>query len=320
MKIGMRRTRPHATHLEAANIFDKQKSFPTIAYLDHKFMAKEKLSDVFKTVGQPTITYVKRANGRLETQLNNALNERGVLCLITGPSKTGKTTLYREVLQHRNEIPLIVRCDKSKTCDGIWKQALKSVEFDRLELKTINKAKKTSGELELTPKLGWAWLAEISAKIKGSVGYERSENEARRRVLAEPGPELLIPLLKETNCTLVIEDFHYLDELQKILIFQQWKQFIDNEVSVILLGTTHRAVDIANSNKDLLGRIVQVDVGHWEHKDLERISELGFDHLEVKAAKSVRSLIAVEAAGLPIIVQQTCLALLTAEGVEHSEK
>ena len=55
----------------------------------------------------PTVTYVKRNDGQLEKQLHDALNERGQLCLVTGPSKTGKTTLYREVLDRRNELPLV---------------------------------------------------------------------------------------------------------------------------------------------------------------------------------------------------------------------
>ncbi|TXN63555.1 hypothetical protein [Methylobacterium sp. WL6] len=234
--------------------------------------------------------------------------------------KTGKTTLYHEVLSLRGEIPLIVRCDKNKNCDTIWKQALEAIGFERLELKTVNKNFKNSSELELGSKLNWAWLADINARIKGSLGLEKGETEARRRVLADPGPDLLVPLLKTTNCVLVIEDFHYLDDMQKIFLFQQWKQFIDNEVSVVVLGTTHRAVDIANSNKDLVGRISQIDVGHWESKDLERISELGLNHLSVKSAKDLRIFIASEAAGLPIIVQQACLSTLTTEGVEYSDQ
>lgn len=283
-------------------------------------MAREKISEIFKTIGQPTVTYVKRANGFLETQLRNALNEAGSLCLITGPSKTGKTTLYREVLSNRSEIPLVVPCDGTKTCDNIWQQALEAVDFDRIEVRNINTTNKTSGELELGSKIGWAWLADLSTRIKGTYGREKSDSEARRRVLADPGPDLLIPILKNTNYVLVIEDFHYLNDTQKTRLFQQWKQFIDNEVSVIVLGTTHRAVDIANSNRDLVGRISQIDVGHWEHKDLERICELGFKHLSVQATKGVQNFIATEAAGLPIVVQQTCLEALTSEGAEYADQ
>lgn len=283
-------------------------------------MSFEKLSDVFKTVGQPSVTYVHRSNGKLETALNNSLNESGLLCLVTGPSKTGKTTLYRQVLSSRNEIPLIVRCDRTKNCETIWKQALEAIDFERIEQRTHATTAKSSGELELGTKIGWAWLADATARLKGSYGRERSETEARKRILAEPGPDLLIPLLKSTNHILVIEDFHYMEDSNKIVLFQQWKQFIDNEISVIVLGTTHRAVDIANSNKDLMGRISQIDVGHWEMKDLERICEKGFDHLKIQSTKGIRHFIASEAVGLPIVVQQACLNIITSEGAEYSHQ
>ncbi|WBU28754.1 hypothetical protein OOZ54_19125 [Rhodopseudomonas palustris] len=277
----------------------------------------EKLADVFKTIGQPTVTYVQRDSGKLDRQLRDALNERGQLCLVTGPSKTGKTTLYKEVLFSKSLLPLTVQCDKSLTTDELWKRALEQVDFERTETIAGGKVIKVSGEVEGGGKLSWKWLAEITAKVKGSTGIDLNEQETRKRILATPSPDLLIPLLKHANFVLVVEDFHYLEDSEKILLFQQWKRFIDNEVSVIVLGTTHRAVDIANSNRDLIGRISQIDVGHWDNKDLEKICELGFKHLGGELPSRQREIIAQEAVGLPIVVQQTCLELCTADGSEY---
>ncbi|WP_424140027.1 ATP-binding protein [Roseomonas chloroacetimidivorans] len=278
----------------------------------------ERVADVFKTIGQPTVTYVQRDSGKLEKMLRSALNERGQLCLVTGPSKTGKTTLYREVLASRDQVPLIVQCDRNKTCATIWQQALEAVDFERIDSKTSTTATKAAGEVEVGGKLGWKWLAEATGRLKGTVGRDWSEADVKKRVLAEPGPDLLLPVLKATEYVLVIEDFHYLEEKEKILLFQQWKRFIDSEVSVLVLGTTHRAVDIANSNKDLLGRIAQIDVAHWSQSDLEKIITQGFDHLGVKIAPKQRAMIATEAVGLPIVVQQACLQIFTLKDIEFS--
>lgn len=81
---------------------------------------RELISDIFKAVGQPTITYVARDSGKIEKLLSSALDERGQICLVTGPSKTGKTTLYREVLSQRGEIALVVQCDRSTKVTDIW--------------------------------------------------------------------------------------------------------------------------------------------------------------------------------------------------------
>lgn len=172
-----------------------------------------------------------------------------------------------------------------------------------------------NGDLEGQGKLGWSWLAGVSAKLKASIGRDREESEIRQHVLADPGPDLLVPILKSTNYILVIEDFHYLEDEEKILLFQQWKRFIDNEISIIVLGTTHRAVDIANSNKDLIGRVKQIDIEQWSLDDLKRICEAGFEHIGLTLSSSVSEAIAKEAVGLPIIVQQTCLQLFEGRGL-----
>lgn len=57
-----------------------------------------RIRDVFKSLGQPTTTYVEREEGLYENKLALAIEAKGKLCLLTGPSKTGKTTLYKKVV------------------------------------------------------------------------------------------------------------------------------------------------------------------------------------------------------------------------------
>ncbi len=66
-------------------------------------MAKKeiKVADVFKTIGQPTVTYVERKKGYFENLLSDTIDSNVQLCLITGASKTGKTTLYKRVLEQK---------------------------------------------------------------------------------------------------------------------------------------------------------------------------------------------------------------------------
>ena len=159
---------------------------------------REKIADIFKTMGQPSTTYVQRENGKLERELEGALNEAGQLCLITGPSKTGKTTLYRQVLNKRDEIPLIVQCDKDKTCKSIWASALESIDFERVTSRSPSVKSGSSVETEVSSKISWAWLANLAGRFKVTTSNDASESELRSRILAEPGPDLLMPVLKNT--------------------------------------------------------------------------------------------------------------------------
>jgi len=105
---------------------------------------------------------------------------------------------------------------------------------------------------------------------------------------------------------LVVEDFHYLNRDVQIEIFQQWKYFVDEGVSVLVVSTSHHAGDIARANPDLTGRIRLIDISQWSIEDLEKIVKKGFDYFRLKNGALFKRFIATESVGIPIITQQVC--------------
>lgn len=272
-------------------------------------MTQKKVSDVFKTTGQPQATYVARNKGVYEKKLREGVESGGRVCLVTGPSKTGKTTLYGHVLSELGYSPLIVRCDDNVSSEDFWKQALEAIDFSRIsEISNTNNTE-SSGVGKVQGSLGWSWLAGLIGEVSLGVKKGMEDSEIRERILAKPSPNHLIPVLRELALKLVVEDFHYLNESVQRTIFQQWKVFVDEEISVIVVGTTHHAVDLARANKDLLGRITQIEAGVWPEEDLLEIAKKGFKYLGVPLDCSVVKPIKNESAGLPIIVQDVCRQL-----------
>ena len=275
-----------------------------------------KIRDVFKSLGQPTITYVEREDGLYENKLALALEARGKLCLLTGPSKTGKTALYNKVATNQKLEVLVVRCDSGLTTSEFWKRVLEKIDFERLITRQGSKGSQVSGGGKVGAKIGWAWLAEMLGEVSLGVNSSMNEIEIRERILSKPSPDHLIPLLQELPIILVVEDFHYLQPDVKTNIFQQWKIFVDNEVSVIVVGTTHHAVDLAYANKDLVGRISQIDLSTWNENDLKKIAIQGITYLKVPFPdSSAIDAIAKESAGLPIVTQDVCYQLFVDKGI-----
>ncbi|WP_162053904.1 hypothetical protein [Pontibacter pamirensis] len=268
-----------------------------------------KIKDVFKTIGTPSITYVSRNDGEYERLLAENLDVSGKLCLITGPSKTGKSTLYQKVLADINRLPLIMRCDGQMTIDDVWRKALEDVNFDRITASTALEDLQVTGSAKVGGNVGWAWLAKLIGEVSLGISDKVSESIAREKIISKPSPKHLIPILKNLPYVLVIEDFHYLDDEVKKSLFQQWKAFVDEEVSVIVLGTTHHAVDLAYSNRDLVGRIAHIEIGTWLTSDIEKIITSGFSYLNVPIKKSLVKFMATECVGLPIITQSCCLRM-----------
>ena len=278
------------------------------------------VSEVFKTKGTPTYTYVSVSAGTYEQQLCDAINEKGTLCLITGPSKTGKTTLIGNVCGKLGLRPLIVRCNAALTQEQLWKKALEQIDFRRPVSVTSGKGSKNELGGEVEGKLGWSWLAGMSGKVSTKLEKERSEDECRERILADPGPQHLIPALRHLPILLIIEDFHYLAKEVQVNIFQEWKAFVDEEVSVAVIETTHHACDIAFANKDLLGRVFHLPLTTWTEKDLAQIPIKGFDALNVTIDANVIHRISQESVGLPLLSQAICLEISLSHSIREKQK
>lgn len=137
------------------------------------------LGEVFKALGQPTTTYVERQSGRFERELSHALNEKGTLCLLTGPSKTGKTTLYSKVIKNRQAQPLIIRCHCNLKPIEFWRMALENIDFERLKSIQVIKGGTASGSGKVSGKIGWSWLAGLAGEVSTGVSKTRSETKIR---------------------------------------------------------------------------------------------------------------------------------------------
>lgn len=264
------------------------------------------ISDLFSGFGVPRQTYVAQEKGLYETQLKQGLKELGTLCLITGSSKTGKTTLYHKVLDGVNKTPLVIRCDSTIDSNEFWKRPLEVINFSVLKEVHAGKTSETNSKGKIGGKIGWEWFAGLIGEVSLSLKKGKTETEIREAIISKPSPNQLIPLLKTTNAILVVEDFHYLDAKTQKEVFQQWKAFIDDGVSVIVVGTTHHGVDLAYANPDLVGRIQQIDLMRWSKEDLNEIGNKEFNKLGIETPQFIINLISEESAGLPIITQQAC--------------
>ena len=212
------------------------------------------IEEVFSGIGFPEATYVAQENGKFERQLSQGIREGGTLCLIIGSSKTGKTTLYKRVLSNLDRVLLVIRSDASVDPNEFWKKPLEKVDFNRLKEKQVSRNTEFKGNTKIGVKVDWKWLAGLIGEVRLGITKKHGESDTREAILAKPSPSHLLPLLRNTNVILVVEDFHYLYESTQTNIFQQWKIFTDEGVSVIVVGTTHHGVDLAYANPDLVGR------------------------------------------------------------------
>lgn len=271
--------------------------------------------DVFKTQGSPRVTYVERDAGRYEYALEQALTSSGLLCVLTGSSKTGKTTLYTKVARDKKLLVVRVPCNSELTIQEIWRKALEQVHYARVVQDNETARVEVGGSGELGGRIGIPSFAGITGKSAANIQRARESRTTTESVFGAPSPEHLIPLLKNRRAILVFEDYHYLrPEVQKPL-FQQWKFLVDEEISVLVVGTTHHAADLAQANTDLIGRVSHIELPRWQRSDLLEIARKGLEYLGVGIDDGFVEQVAQESVGLPLITQAVLQDLLGAHGI-----
>ena len=87
--------------------------------------------DVFVTDGFPEFTYVPLASGEKETEFLEGLAQRNKIISISGPSKSGKTTLCKHVIENKTDYTLIyITGDSLTSASDLWHEAVKQVVDD----------------------------------------------------------------------------------------------------------------------------------------------------------------------------------------------
>lgn len=281
-------------------------------------MARLSLSEVFPTVGKPTLTYVERDDGVPERKLTASLQTPGQICMLTGPSKLGKTSLYQQVLPKIKREPLVIRCSGSLDARNFWASALEQLDFSRLAEKSTSWGLDAEATIGLQGEKGWSWLLSMLPALNIKAAVTGSKGSRQEFVNAELSAAHLIPLLKKLPLQLVVEDFHYLEQSVKVEIFQQWKSFVDHGVSVLVVSTAHHSAQLFTSNPDLTGRTRLIDLGQWQASDLAKIVKIGFDYLGIKNGVAIREFVSTESVGVPIITQQICYEFASQLNLDRS--
>jgi hypothetical protein len=119
---------------------------------------------VFVPGGRPSVTYNPRPELGLERQVEEYLDERHRVLSVSGPTKTGKTTLLRSMLSDR----VWVSGGEIRSLAEFWANVA-----DRLGLYSVVEAESsTSGTSTLSAEISGG-IPILSSKVGGEYGQEQ---------------------------------------------------------------------------------------------------------------------------------------------------
>jgi hypothetical protein len=261
-------------------------------------------SEVFVPNDQPIHTYVTRDNQKLEKDIEDYIHTDNIVISISGPSKTGKTVLFKKAVNEENIIP--VPGSSVESIFDFW-----SVVFSWIgEPITVVQASETKIEGKLSGTYeGKSSLLVMSAKFGGSGEVGASKTKSVQK--SEPFNPFtkIVDEIGKSDFIIFIDDFHYIPKDTQERLAKIIKSLAESGVKVCTASVPHRSDDVVRANPELRGRLATVDVGAWSVSELEVIGKKGFPLLNADIAPAVLRRLASESFGSPQLMQALCLNL-----------
>ncbi len=244
-----------------------------------KLGAKKRTHEVFGV--SPDVlqdSYVDRGN--LDEELTRLLRRRTHIAL-RGESKCGKSWLRRSVIPDA----LVVQCRLGRTMIDIYRDAL-----SQLAIRLVVESKdgdKLTGRVEAQAEAGVGLLAKVGIR---STIEATSEQGTTYKPVGRDLDDLrfIAELFKASKRKLVIEDFHYLSELERRACAFDIKTLWDHGCFVVIVGIWNDRNLFLNLNPDLSGRVQELPI-EWSDDDLHRIFAKGGAELGIEFSENIQS-------------------------------
>ncbi len=271
-------------------------------------------NQVFVPGGMPTLTYVSRSERNLERRLSAANDNLCKLVTVTGATKSGKTVLTKKIFPKGEHV--WVDGGTVKQEDDLWNFILESIDGHTIKTDSSTKEHSAGISGEVAAKGAIPLLVEGTGKVGTNYGGKRTKGSTE--TLALNPRAAAISQLRQVNCALIIDDFHYLNRDFQGNVVRALKPLIFDGQPVIFIAIPHRRFDAIKVEREITARLESIDVPSWEIDELLQIPTSGFPLLKIDVHPDVCRELAREAYGSPHLMQEFCRLLATDNGVTRT--
>ncbi|ELT4790557.1 ATP-binding protein [Salmonella enterica] len=281
-------------------------------------MQKQRVSQVFVPGGMPKLTYVERTQGEIREKLESAKDNLCKLVTLTGQTKSGKTVLTQMIFPFTDPNVIWVDGGSITAENDIWEQVLDRLDvYPNEEVNTSDTASTVvSGKANVSASI-------LIAKGGGELGVSQNDGSTKGKKSARniTSKNAAIKALAESQASLIIDDFHYLDRDMQGSFVRAVKPLVFHGVPVVLIAIPHRRYDAIKVEREITGRLENIMMPYWSIDELKQIATIGFPLLNVNVSSAVVDILASEALGSPHLMQEFCKSLCADYSIkETSEK
>lgn len=265
-----------------------------------------RLNEVFVAGGHPTVTHVQRPLGA-ERGVRDYLGEGGRTLLLTGPSRSGKTVLIREVARDAVRVP----GGELDTLDEFWSELVDQfgVYTGETAERFVEEGEDSSGGYSGAAKIGGSGIEASNGRSKRTMSGRRHSQVRRRPPRRVAKAELL-----KSRLPVVVDDFDRIAPPLQRRIVDGLKEVIFEGVPAIFIATTGSDNPGASFVEGLADG-EQFELRPWAGPELERIAAQGLAALNVECDPVLASRLALASKRNPCVMQYLCLQLCKANGI-----
>lgn len=264
---------------------------------------KHQVNLVFTPSSPAKLSFIERENS-VNDDLVDALRTPGMQIILYGHSGAGKTTLLVNKLNQIYEAQIITRCMIGMSIEQLIVDA-----FDQLNVFYV-KDKSQIETMSISADLVSSYLL-IQSAFKANI-TNQSTQSSTRVIPIQLTAQRLAQFFGEAKCCWVLEDFHKIEEKEKVKLSQIMKIFMDlsmdyPDLKLIAIGAVGTAREVVKYDPEMKQRVAEIFVPLMNDQEVAKIIYRGEELLNLKFKSSVVSKIIKFSSGLGAVCHCLCL-------------
>ena len=261
--------------------------------------------------GLPNYTYNPRDERSLEKGIRESSFDTNKLVMVTGMTKSGKSVLTQRVFNKATSI--WCDCGSFDSEAELWDFIMHKLNA----FNSITRSKSTTRTREFSGKIRTGPFG-IFSFFEGLFKGDRQKQKGLQQSRTITSKSVAIDILKEQKIPLVLDDFHYLDRKVQGNIVRGLKAPIFSGLPVVFIAIPHRRLDAVKVEREMTGRVDNIQIPVWDEDELKEIANKGFPLLRMRVEEEIINHFAGESFGSPHLMQEFCLDFALKYGDKQS--
>lgn len=256
-------------------------------------------------------------------RLKTALQQPGLVVGIYGDAKSGKTMFTRKTLLDGGYGFVVAESTEMDSVESFWRHLAQKLQLNIRRHITVNEQRTSSEAFNVWLSSGFSVpAAKIQSGLKATSEVRTLEGMRVDADVLESVREACLNFLEAARMAVIIDDFHNIadDAVRRQIVSNVKAPAGLNRGKYVFVSVPQEALFVGRNDEQLIGRANLYEFPDWNAGDLREIARQGFEVLGIGFDDKQIVYIERNSFNNPINVQQICINICAACGIESSRQ